>query len=74
MGLPLTDAEKLKFWKCEMLKKKSKGVPLKKKMSVEKQKWKVLEIAGFGEKSWKKGYKNLTGAAGKKKKSKNIKS
>ena len=31
MGLPLTDAEILKFWKCEMPKKKSKGVPLKKK-------------------------------------------
>ena len=37
-------------------KKISKGVRLK-KISVEKQKWKVLGIAWNGEKGWKKGVK-----------------
>ena len=70
MGLPLTDAEKLKFLKCEMLKKKSKGVPLMKKFSVEKRKWKVLQIAWFGEKSWKKMVKKFDRRRRRKKKSK----
>ena len=44
-----------------------------KKISVEKRKWKVLEIAWFGEKSWKKGVKKIARRRRRKKKSKKYK-
>ena len=69
MGLPLTDDEILKFWKCEMLKKYQRGYPWKKNFS-----WKTKMISHgncliWREKLKKKGSKNLTAAAGEKKKS-----
>ena len=64
------DIEILKMWNA---KKNIKGGTLENKISVEKRKWKVLQIAWFGEKSWKKVVKNLTAAAGEKKKSKKYK-
>ena len=74
MGLPLTDAEILKFWKCEMLKKISKGVPLKKKFQLKNENEKYCKLPDLARKVEKKGSKNLTGAAGEKKNRKNIKS
>ena len=50
------DIEILKMWNA---KKNIEGGTLENKISVEKRKWKVLEIAGFGEKSWKKGVKKF---------------
>ena len=44
-----------------------------KKISVEKRKWKVLQIAWFGEKSWKKGVKKFDRRRRRKKKSKKYK-
>ena len=56
-----------------MLKKISKGVPLKKKFQLNNENekyWKLLDLA---RKVDKKGSKNLTAAAGEKKKSKKYK-
>ena len=55
-------------------KKNIEGGTLEEKNSVEKQKWKVLEIAGFGEKSWKKWVKKFDRRRREKKIEKKIKS
>ena len=57
-----------------MLKKISKGVPLKKKFQLKNENEKYWKLLDWARKVEKKGSKNLTGAAGKKNKSKNIKS